>query len=146
MGANTVWVALATPNAPTGGIPFIDANNEPDIDVTRFFYDSVQFMMKILNGIAFDYTFAGVTGAQVINKPAGTVLFAAAAQTLVVTNSLVDANSLIIPFVLGDDATAKSAVISVQAAGSFTIKLNAVAAAQLKVGFLVFPLGKPIAQ
>ncbi len=84
-----------------------------------------------------DYTNAGVAGAQVINKPSGSVLFAAAAQTLVVTNALVTAASVIILTVSGDDATAKSAVISVQGAGTFTIKLNAAATAQLKVNFLV---------
>lgn len=84
-----------------------------------------------------DFTNAVGTGAQVINKPMGSVLFAAAAQTLVVTNSLVTANSVIIPSVMGDDATAKSCVISAQAGGSFTLKLNAAATAQLKVGFLV---------
>lgn len=84
-----------------------------------------------------DYTNAIVTGAAVINKPAGSVLFAAAAQTLVVTNSLVTANSIIIPTVSGDDATAKSVVVSAQGAGSFTLKLNAAATAQLKVNFQV---------
>lgn len=146
MGANTVWVALATPNPPVGGIPFIDSNNEPDIDVTSFFWDSVQKMMEVLNGIAVDYTFAAVAGAATINKPAGSVLFAAAAQTLVVTNSIVDASSLIIPVVLGDDATGKSVVVSAIGAGTFTLKLNAAATTQLRVGFLVMPLGKPVAQ
>lgn len=145
-GGTTVWVALASPNQPVGGVPFIDSNNEPDIDVVNFFYDSVQKMLKVLNGIAFDYTLAAGTGAQVINKSCGVVKFAAAAQTLVVTNNLIDLNSLIIPAVLGDDATGKSCVISAQAAGSFTLKLNAAATAQLSVGFFVIPLGKPIAQ
>lgn len=88
-------------------------------------------------GLYLDFTNAVGTGAQVINKPMGSVLFAAAAQTLVVTNSLVTANSIIIPSVMGDDATGKSCVISAQGAGSFTLKLNAAATAQLKVGFLV---------
>lgn len=84
-----------------------------------------------------DYVNAVATGAVAINKPSGSVLFAAAAQTLVVTNSLVTAASNIMLTVQGDDATAKSAVISAQGPGTFTIKLNAAATAQLKVGFLV---------
>lgn len=84
-----------------------------------------------------DFTHNGVTGAAVINKPAGSVQFAAAAQTLVVTNSLVTANSIIIPSVMSDDATAKSCVVSAIGAGSFTLKLNAAATAQTKVAFLV---------
>ncbi len=45
--------------------------------------------------------------------------------------------SNIIPFMLSNDATAKSASI-VRAAGSFTIHLNAAATAETRVGFVVF--------
>ncbi len=82
-------------------------------------------------------TAGGTTGAQTINKPTGSVNFAASAQTLVVTNSLVTTSSLIFLTINTDDATAKSAIISAQSAGSFTIKLNVAATAETKVGFLV---------
>lgn len=41
MGANSsVWVALADPNSPAKGIPFIDSVNlTPTIDVLNFLYD-----------------------------------------------------------------------------------------------------------
>lgn len=143
---SNVWVDLASPNPPVGGIPYINSDSEVDIDVLNLFYDSVNLMQYIKNGIAPDYTAAGSTGAQTINKVAGSVLFAAAAQTLVVTNNLITANSQIIATVQGDDTTAKYVVISNQAAGTFTLKLNAAATAQLKVSFFILPLGTPEAQ
>jgi hypothetical protein len=81
-------------------------------------------------------TAAGTTGAQTINKPGGTVNFAAGATTLVVTNSLATANSYIEIQVYGNDATATSARVT-RAAGSFTITLNAAATAETAVGFKV---------
>jgi hypothetical protein len=148
MSSSNVWVALASPNSPVGAVPYINSDQEPDVDVLNLFYDSVQKMLRVLNGVSFDFTLTapGTTGAQTIQKPCGFVNFAAAAQTLVVTNYLVDGNSLIIPVVLTDDATAKSCIISAQSVGSFTLKLNAAATAETKVGFLMLPLGKPIAQ
>lgn len=79
----------------------------------------------------------GSTGAKTINKPAGSVNFAKAAQTLVVTNSTVSVSSMILLTIEADDTAAKSAFISSKSAGSFTIKLNAPAAAETKVNFLV---------
>lgn len=88
--------------------------------------------------IAFDKTITpgGTTGAQTINKNAGTVNFAAAATTLVVTNSVVTATSLIFCFLRTADATAvlDSAV---PAAGSFTIKMSVAPTAETSVGFIV---------
>jgi hypothetical protein len=81
-------------------------------------------------------TAAGTTGNQTINKPCGTVNFAAAAVTLVVTNSLVTANSIVFATVLTNDSTALIKNV-VPAAGSFTIRLNAAATAETRVGFLV---------
>lgn len=81
-------------------------------------------------------TTAGTTGNQTINKPCGTVNFAAAATTLTVTNNLVTATSIVFATVLTNDSTAiiKNVVPS---AGSFVIRLNAAATAETRVGFLV---------
>jgi len=81
-------------------------------------------------------TAAGTTGAQTISKNAGTVNFAAAATSLVVTNTLVTANSIIICTVGTNDTTMKSAS-AVAAAGSFTIYSNAAATAETRVNFIV---------
>ena len=81
-------------------------------------------------------TAAGTTGAQTINKNAGTVNFAAAATSLVVTNSLVTTSSIIIATVGTNDATMKS-VLARAAAGSFTIYGNAAATAETRVNFIV---------
>lgn len=81
-------------------------------------------------------TAGGTTGAQTINKAAGSVNFAAAATSLVVTNSLVTTSSIVIATVLTNDGTLKS-VQCVPAAGSFTIHANAAATAETKVAFIV---------
>lgn len=65
-------------------------------------------------------TAAGTTGAQTINKPSFQVNFAAAAATLVVTNSNVNTTSGIICQVLTADATMFS-VQAVRGAGTLTL-------------------------
>ncbi len=79
---------------------------------------------------------AGTNGAQTINKPSGTVNFAAGATSLVVTNSLCSANSLVFAVVRANDATAIIKNV-VPAAGSFTITLNAAATAATSIGFFI---------
>lgn len=75
-------------------------------------------------------------GAQTINKAAGTVNFAAGAASLVVTNSLVTANSLVMTFIRTNDATAILGITTC-AAGSFTIRMSTVPTAETSVGFFV---------
>jgi len=82
-------------------------------------------------------TATGTTGAQTINKPSGTVNFAAGASTLVVTNFLALTTSIVQVQVYGTDATATTARVTL-ASGSFTITLNAAATAETKVSFIVF--------
>lgn len=88
-------------------------------------------------GIALGRTItaSGTTGAQTINKSAGTVNAAAAATSIVVTNSLVTANSLVFCQIRTDDATAVIKSV-VPAAGSFTINLTA-PTAETSIGFMV---------
>lgn len=81
-------------------------------------------------------TAAGTNGAQTINKPSGTVNFAAAATSLVVTNSLCTTNSIILATVRTNDSTMKS-VQAVPASGSFTLFANAAPTAATSVGFLI---------
>ncbi len=81
-------------------------------------------------------TTGGTTGAQTINKAAGTVNFAASATSLVVTNSLVSTSSIIMVTVGTDDTTMKSAHV-VAAGGSFTIYPDVAPTAGTRVNFLV---------
>jgi hypothetical protein len=64
------------------------------------------------------------------------VNFAAAATSLVVTNSFVDANSVIIATVGTNDVTMTS-VQAVAGAGSFTLYANAAATAETRVNWFV---------
>ena len=81
-------------------------------------------------------TAAGTTGAQTINKSSGAVNFAAAATSLVVTNSFCTVNSVIQCTVGTNDTTLKS-VAAVAAAGSFTMHANAAATAETRVFFSI---------
>lgn len=81
-------------------------------------------------------TAAGTTGAQTINKTSGSVNFAAAAASLVITNSYVATTSIILCTVGTNDATMKSCQ-AVAAAGSFTIYPDANPTAETRVNFLV---------
>jgi hypothetical protein len=81
-------------------------------------------------------TAGGTTGAQTINRSAGSVNFAAADTSLVVTNSLVTADSLIIATV-GTNDTTMTSVQAEAAAGSFTLYANAAATAETRVNFIV---------
>lgn len=138
MANSSVWVALASPNAPDGGIPYIDPSEDtPTIDVVNFKWDSTLKYLYAAGGIKTDYSIAGASGAITIDKAAGVVQFAAAAQSLVLTNSKIkDASTIIIAQILTDDATAKSVAITA-AAGSATFKLNANTTGIVKVAFLV---------
>lgn len=86
--------------------------------------------------VYMDYTVTGTVGAVTMNKPAGRVIVAAAATSIVVTNSLVTANSIILVTIAQNDSTAVIKNV-VAAAGSFTITLNAAATANTAVNFLV---------
>lgn len=81
-------------------------------------------------------TAPATTGAQTIDKTAGSVNFAAAATSLVVTNSLVDADSVILATVATNDTTLKS-VQAVAGSGAFTLYANAAATGETRVNFLV---------
>lgn len=81
-------------------------------------------------------TASGTNGAQTINKTSGSVNFAAAATSLVVTNSLVTTNSVILATAATNDSTLKSVAV-VAAAGSFTLYANAAATSATRVNFLV---------
>ena len=122
----TAYGFFSAVNTATGGgttYGFYAGGTAPN-----FFAGDMQFDKTV--------TAAGTTGAQTINKNAGTVNFAAAATSLVVTNSRVTANSIVIATVATNDATMKS-VIAVAGAGSFTLTANAAATAETRVNWLV---------
>ena len=78
----------------------------------------------------------GTTGNQTINKPLGSVNFAAGASDIVVTNSTVTVNSLILCTVQTNDDTAVSCRVTDKASGSFHIRIPA-ATAETQVMFFV---------
>lgn len=99
-------------------------------------YDGAVFTAKADIVVNKTITASGTTGAQTIDKTSGSVNFAIAATSLVVTNSLVTTSSIILATVASNDTTMKS-VQAVAAAGSFTLYANAAATAETRVNFLV---------
>ena len=102
---------------------------------------TTNYAMYINGGkVGFDATntASGTTGAQTINKPTGTVNFAAAATSLVVTNNLVTTSSIVYCVIRTNDANATAIKSVVPASGSFTINLTTAPAAEVSVGFIVY--------
>lgn len=90
-----------------------------------------------ISGLGRTNTAGGTTGARTINTQLGSVNFAAGATSLVVTNSLVTANSIVHVTMATNDATAAN-IRAVPAAGSFTIHLLTATTAEMKVNFSVW--------
>jgi len=99
---------------------------------------SGQFRDVVIRTLLLDKTITApaTTGAQTINKSSGSVNFAAAATSLVVTNSLVTTSSVIMATVGTNDAT-MFAVQAVAGSGSFTLYANAAATAETRVNFFI---------
>lgn len=138
MGAVTVWEALQLEGTQVaGGVIFIDPDTlQPTIDVAGLYYDLPNQELSVKK-LALEHAIAGGNGNIVLNAGVCQVSFAAAGQTLVLTNDRIEADSLLMCTVATDDATAKSAIGVVAAAGSATIKLNAAATGVVKVNVWV---------
>jgi hypothetical protein len=119
--------AIALESRFGGGRVLVATTTDDGVDV-----------LQVNGGVAIAKTItsAGTTGAQTINKAAGSVNFASAASSLVVTDSLVNANSVIICTVATNDTTLKS-VQAVATSGSFTLFASAAATAETRVNFVV---------
>ena len=96
-------------------ITYSGATSEP-----RYYAHDIRYDKTVTTG--------GTTGAQTINKNAGSINFAAADASKVVTNARVSASSIIVATVATNDATMTS-VQAVAATGSFTLYSNAAATA-----------------
>jgi hypothetical protein len=79
---------------------------------------------------------AGTTGGQTINKPAGTVNLVAGAGSILVTNSTVTGNSIVLAVARVVDSTCSVKSVT-PATGSFIITMTAACTAETSVGFIV---------
>lgn len=133
----TVWQELAATQAVAGAVPFIDPDTyQPVVDDAGMHYDQDNQALEIKK-LGMEQQVAGATGNITINKSSGKVRFAAAAQSLLLTNDRIEADSLIFCQIMTDDTTAKSVVATVATAGSATLKLNAASTAETYVAFWV---------
>lgn len=148
---STVWTQLALPVSPIGSIPFVDIDGASIItDVLNLYYlgpnvtasvtvQQLASQLTVKNSIRSAYVDASAApGAATINATRGRVKFPVGATTLVVTSNCVFANSLINVNLEGAfDATATRAQVTLQAAGNFTISLNAACTAILVASFSI---------
>ena len=127
-------------NATTIGISdaveVIQLNSDPTLGAIQITGGSILFQ-TLSFWMNRTITPSGTTGNQTINKPVGTVNFAAAASAITVTNSTVTTNSIIFTTIRTADATCTAVKSTVPGTGSFTITLNAGCTAQTSVGFMV---------
>lgn len=83
-------------------------------------------------------TAGGTTGAQTINKPAGTVNIAAGAASVAITNNTVTTTSIPVITLRTADGTCTFVKSAVSTANTLTITLNANCTAETSVGFIVY--------
>lgn len=122
-GSNLI---LSNESAVTGN--FLECYNQAlSTNVTYVTKDGV---------LGFDKTLAGSPGNVTINKPSGSAIIGAGTSSVVVTNSLVDANTHIVATVQTNDSTLKTVTV-VPAAGSFTITGNANATANTTIRWTI---------
>lgn len=135
---STVWTQLSLPNPPAGSIPFVDTDDATIItDVLNFYYDPDSYRLTAAGGLKLGYSDSSATpGAATINKAAGRSAFAAAASSVVITNNLVAVGDIVQTQLETADATL-TRVISVAAAGSFTVTGNAVATGITKFSWVL---------
>lgn len=106
-------------------------------------HPSVRFNIGYINSIDTKgftlertITAGGTTGAQTINLMAGTVNAAAAATSIAVTDSLVDASSIVLAITRTNDTTCYVKNV-VPGSGTFTINFVGACAAETSFGFVV---------
>lgn len=126
-------------NATSGGIRVKGAGSS-SLPIAQFLNANNSIITQISDNGKISYlatnTTAGTQGNQTINTPSGTVNFAPGATSLVVTNSLCTTNSIVLPVIRTNDATATIKNV-VPSAGFFTINLNAAATSETSVGFFI---------
>lgn len=100
--------------------------------------DGKEYLFPVLDGPSTSFADAsGTPGAATMNAPRGKVAIAAAAASVVVTNSLVTATSQIVATLESADVTLLYIKSVVPGAGSFTITGNAAATAAANIKFMV---------
>jgi 3,4-dihydroxy-2-butanone 4-phosphate synthase len=96
-----------------------------------------QFVAMTFKRIRATMATAAGTGAVTQNTVAGKVKIAAGAASVVVTNELCTANSVVLAVLQSNDTTATFVKGVVPTNGSFTITVNANATATTVIGYLI---------
>lgn len=141
MSTATIWQALAAPYSAAKGVVFIDDTLSPNIDVNYLFYDSAAKSLTLigllnLTRLLLTSTVTSTVGAVTMNVAAGQAIIAAGASSVVITNNLITANSIVQVTLASNDTTAilKNAVCS---AGAITVTTTAAVTANTKASFAI---------
>lgn len=130
-GVVTLGSGLQDGTASLGGAGYLlTSNGSTTVWSNQITLDTLALNTRL--SVEGTITAGGTTGAQTINKPSGTVNFAAAASSLVVTNSLCTTSDRVLATVVTNDSTMKS-VSCVTTNGAFTLTANAAATAETAV-------------
>lgn len=129
-GAKIVW------KDDGGGASISATDNGIVIDFPNASIEFLSSGAQVLE--AGDSTGVGEEGNTTLNTPSGQSLIEAGQAAIVVTNSMVEATSIVLAVLQGVDATLTSLKSCVPAGGSFTITGNTTATADVQVGWVVF--------
>lgn len=119
----------------TGGLAFSAPANVSATELSLTATTDMILSTPSLN-LTGTITAGGTTGARTIDKPCGSVNFAAAATSLVVTNSNVSTSSIVLVQLQSNDATMTDARVEV-GSGSFTIRPDVAPTSEARVSFIV---------
>lgn len=136
-----IWTQLASPFQAAGGVPFVATDNASiTMDVTNFFYDPINFILNVTNGVA-PYSFNANTLPSPVtnNRPAGIITMAAGTSSVVVNCSAAkgSAASLVFAQRRNNDATATLLAVNVTGPGQFTVTANANTTNAMNISYFV---------
>jgi hypothetical protein len=135
---STIWAQLAMPNPPAGSIPFVLSDGITiGTDVLNFFYDQVNNVLDITNGIEVFSFDAAAAGQVTINHVAGSGIMAAGSLSLtVLNNKILNSHAKVFIQSRSNDATATRFSV-VLGGGGFLITANAAATANVTIDFFI---------
>lgn len=134
-GITKAYVAQLGGGSPAAGAIIIRGDVGTGVmgGATNIWYLDYQGLVHVVN----QTDASGTPGNVVMNKPAGKVAIPVGASSVVVTNNLVTADSIVTAVLQAQDATLTQILRVVPGAGTFTIVGNANATAAVKVAFKV---------
>ena len=141
---STVWAQLAIPFPAAGSIPFVANDNATIVtDVQNLSYDPVRQGLDLTNQIVFGYTAVPLSTIATVtcNTATGRVVIGPGIGNILVLNSNMTANTIVIPVLESTDATATSikscTPVNIAGQTGFRIITNAISTTQISIAFML---------